>query len=56
MPNKQMCQWLNLSSQEPCLQLIRRTWSSNGIVSYARLISPGSKYRLGGHLTFKNNN
>ena len=56
MPNKQMCQWLNLSSQEPCLQLIRRTWSSNGIVSYARLVSPGSKYRLGGHLTFKNNN
>ena len=56
MPNKQMCQWLNLSSQEPCLQLIRRTWSRNGIVSYARLISPGSKYRLGGHLTFKNNN
>ncbi|WP_350594891.1 MULTISPECIES: histidine utilization repressor [unclassified Pseudoalteromonas] len=52
MPNKQMCQWLNLSSQEPCLQLIRRTWSSNGIVSYARLVSPGSKYRLGGHLTF----
>ena len=56
MPNKQMCQWLNLSSQEPCLQLIRRTWSSNGIVSYARLVSPGRKYRLGGHLTFKNNN
>ncbi|MBB1370712.1 histidine utilization repressor [Pseudoalteromonas sp. SR45-4] len=56
MPNKQMCQWLNLSSHEPCLQLIRRTWSSNGIVSYARLVSPGSKYRLGGHLTFKNNN
>ncbi|MGB0923762.1 MAG: histidine utilization repressor, partial [Pseudoalteromonas shioyasakiensis] len=28
-------------------------WSSSGIVSFTRLISPGSKYRLGGHLTFK---
>jgi GntR family transcriptional regulator, histidine utilization repressor len=52
MPNQDICQWLKLSAQEPCLQLIRRTWSSNGIVSFARLVSPGSKYRLGGHLTF----
>jgi len=53
MPNSEMCQWLNLYHQEPCLQVIRRTWSSQGIVSFARLVSPGSKYRLGGHLTFK---
>ncbi|WP_409424463.1 histidine utilization repressor [Pseudoalteromonas sp. RW-H-Ap-1] len=55
-PNSEMCQWLNLYNEEPCLQVIRRTWSSKGIVSFARLVSPGSKYRLGGHLTFKNNN
>ena len=55
-PNSEMCQWLNLYNEEPCLQVIRRTWSVNGIVSFARLISPGSKYRLGGQLTFKNNN
>ncbi|MCQ8879216.1 histidine utilization repressor [Pseudoalteromonas shioyasakiensis] len=53
MPNSEMCQWLNLYHEEPCLQVIRRTWSSQGIVSFARLVSPGSKYRLGGHLTFK---
>ena len=53
MPNNEMCQWLNLYNEEPCLQVIRRTWSVNGIVSFARLVSPGSKYRLGGHLTFK---
>ncbi|TMP05660.1 histidine utilization repressor [Pseudoalteromonas sp. S3178] len=53
MPNNEMCQWLNLYNEEPCLQVIRRTWSSKGIVSFARLVSPGSKYRLGGHLTFK---
>lgn len=53
MPSSEVCQWLNLFNEEPCLQVIRRTWSSAGIVSFARLISPGSKYRLGGHLTFK---
>ncbi|CAH9058584.1 HTH-type transcriptional repressor NagR [Pseudoalteromonas holothuriae] len=53
MPSEEVCQWLNLFNEEPCLQVIRRTWSSSGIVSFARLVSPGSKYRLGGHLTFK---
>lgn len=53
MPSKELCQYLNLIYEEPCLQLIRRTWSSEGIVSFSRLVSPGSKYRLGGHLTFK---
>ncbi|MFY8273896.1 histidine utilization repressor [Pseudoalteromonas sp. SSDWG2] len=51
-PNAQMCEWLNLYNEEPCLQIIRRTWSQQGIVSFTRLVSPGSKYRLGGHLTF----
>ncbi|OHU86367.1 MULTISPECIES: histidine utilization repressor [Pseudoalteromonas] len=53
MPSNEVCQWLGLFNEEPCLQVIRRTWSAEGIVSFARLISPGSKYRLGGHLTFK---
>lgn len=53
MPSAQVCEWLRLFNEEPCLQVIRRTWSSNSIVSFTRLISPGSKYRLGGHLTFK---
>lgn len=45
-------QLLAISNQQPCLQVKRRTWSSNGVVSLAILTSPGDKYRLGGHLTF----
>ncbi len=43
---------LQLGSAEPCLQISRRTWSSQGVVSFARLTHPGSRFRLGGHLTF----
>lgn len=41
---------LAIDSQQPCLQVKRRTWSSHGVVSLAILTSPGNKYRLGGHL------
>ncbi|SFD08515.1 GntR family transcriptional regulator, histidine utilization repressor [Pseudoalteromonas denitrificans DSM 6059] len=53
IPSADICEWLTLYNEEPCLQVIRRTWSTKGVVSFARLVSPGSKYRLGGHLTFK---
>ena len=43
---------LAITSSQPCLQVKRRTWSSQGVVSFAILTSPGDKYRLGGHLTF----
>ncbi|WP_372759866.1 histidine utilization repressor [Pseudoalteromonas sp.] len=52
-PNQDICHHLQLATPEPCLQIMRRTWSSQGIVSFARLVSSGSKYRLGGHLTIK---
>ncbi|WP_371186876.1 histidine utilization repressor [Thalassotalea maritima] len=45
-------QLLAIDNQQPCLQVKRRTWSSQGVVSFAILTSPGDKYRLGGHLTF----
>ncbi|MGL1958618.1 MAG: histidine utilization repressor [Colwellia sp.] len=48
----EICQLLNIESNEPCLQVKRRTWSSKGVVSLAILTSPGNKYRLGNHLTF----
>ena len=48
----QMQQLLMIEPTEPCLQILRRTWSSKGVVSFARLIHPGSKFSLGGHLTF----
>ena len=53
MASEQIQQRLAISATEPCLQIIRRTWSRKGIVSFARLTHPGSKFRLGGHLTIK---
>jgi len=46
------CKLLDITETTPCLQVKRRTWSSQGVVSLATLTSPGSKYRLGGHLVF----
>jgi GntR family transcriptional regulator, histidine utilization repressor len=43
---------LGIGAGEPCLQILRRTWSRQGVVSFARLVHPGSRFRLGGHLTF----
>lgn len=43
---------LTICSTAPCLQVKRRTWSNKGVVSFAILTSPGSKYRLGSHLVF----
>lgn len=51
-PTEQVCEWLQLYNEEPCLQLIRRTSSKQGVVCFARIIYPGSSYRLGGQLTF----
>ncbi|WP_028773729.1 histidine utilization repressor [Shewanella waksmanii] len=49
---KQQLDLLGIPAGEPCLQISRRTWSRQGVVSFARLIHPGSRFRLGGHLTF----
>ncbi|WP_210397828.1 histidine utilization repressor [Motiliproteus sediminis] len=37
---------LQLEPGEPCLLLHRRTWSGSKLISYARLLHPGSRYRL----------
>lgn len=37
---------LQLKRQEPCLLLLRRTWSRRQVVSYARMIYPGSRYEF----------
>ncbi|MDX6016219.1 histidine utilization repressor [Shewanella indica] len=51
--NEQIRARLTIPASEPCLQILRRTWSRQGVVSFARLIHPGSRFRLGGHLTFR---
>lgn len=47
-----ICQLLAIDQATPCLQVKRRTWSSQGVVSLAILTAPGNKYRLGSHITF----
>lgn len=51
-PDEFSCKHLQLKKAEPCLRLTRRTFSREGAVSLAYLTSPGSRYRLGGHLNF----
>jgi len=42
------CRHLRIEPAEPCLLVRRRTWSAGRLVSSARLLYPGSRYRLGG--------
>ena len=44
----QECAWLTIKEHEPCLLIRRTTWSASRIVSRARLLFPGSRYRLQG--------
>lgn len=41
--------WLQISHLVPCLQIYRKTWSHQTVVTSARLLYPGSRYRLEGH-------
>ncbi|MDG1581605.1 histidine utilization repressor [Pseudomonas sp. GOM6] len=42
----QTAAWLDMQPSMPCLSMIRRTWSDEHLVSYARLIHPGERYKL----------
>ena len=46
-----LAQQLKLQNNEPCLEIKRRTFSSKGVVSFARLIHPSSRFRLGGRFS-----
>jgi len=48
-------QSLAIEATLPCLQIQRRTWSKDGVVSFAILTHPGNRYRLGGHMIFHTN-
>ncbi|WP_444920414.1 histidine utilization repressor [Microbulbifer sp. CnH-101-G] len=43
---------LEIATGDACLQVWRRTKSSAGTVSFARLVHPGNRYRLGAQLRF----
>lgn len=42
------CALLGIEAAEPCLLIHRRTWSEGQLVSAARLLHPGSRFRLEG--------
>jgi GntR family histidine utilization transcriptional repressor len=52
LPSKKLASVLIIPVTQPCLKISRRTYSSKGVVSYARLYHPGNRYRIGGHLDF----
>ncbi|MFQ3198589.1 MAG: GntR family histidine utilization transcriptional repressor [Paraglaciecola sp.] len=49
LPTTQECELLHIGHHEPCLQIKRRTWAGQNIVTTARLLSPGSRFQLFGH-------
>ncbi len=47
LPDAMTQQLLSIGADQPCLLIHRRTWSGP-LVSSARLIHPGNRYRMGG--------
>jgi GntR family histidine utilization transcriptional repressor len=48
MPDERARKLLAMKRDEPCLVVIRRTWTAGQIASVARLYYPGSRYELSG--------
>ncbi|MBK5549127.1 histidine utilization repressor [Pseudomonas sp. TH03] len=49
-PSSDESKHMQIDAHEPCLILVRRTWSQSKIVTYVRLTHPSSRYRLGSRL------
>lgn len=49
MPDEETRDCLDMSVDEPCLVVSRRTWAHGRPVSFARLYHPGSRFELTGH-------
>lgn len=48
MPDERTRRLLRMKQREPCLLLIRRTWTAGAIASVARLHYPGPRYEMSG--------
>ncbi|MDE2306144.1 MAG: histidine utilization repressor [Gammaproteobacteria bacterium] len=48
LPDARTARLLAMKRGEPCLLVIRRTWSAGAVASVARLNYPGSRYELSG--------
>jgi GntR family histidine utilization transcriptional repressor len=42
---------LNILRDDPCLVVVRRTWTRDAAITQARLIHPGARYQLEGSFT-----
>ena len=47
LPTRAEAELLQIAPEEPCLTLMRRTWTSGVAVTFARFVHPGTRYRLG---------
>ena len=47
MPDRECRGLLQMSADQPCLQLTRRTWKDNRVVTHVTLTYPGDRYQLG---------
>jgi GntR family histidine utilization transcriptional repressor len=52
LPDRRQQKLLEIGADEPCLLLTRRTWCQGQVVSRARLLHPGRRYRLAGRQSF----
>ncbi|MDP9011068.1 MAG: histidine utilization repressor [Pseudomonadota bacterium] len=48
MPDERTRRLLTMKRDEPCLLMIRRTWTSDQVASVARLFYAGSRYEMSG--------
>jgi GntR family histidine utilization transcriptional repressor len=53
LPDPRAQRLLRIAAGEPCLLLHRRTWSFGLVATKARLLHPGSRYRLGGRFAVR---
>lgn len=52
LPSESVAGLLSMEPGAPCLRILRRSWCRRGVVSLAKLMHPGDRYRLGDHLQF----
>jgi GntR family transcriptional regulator, histidine utilization repressor len=48
LPTAQEAELLGITPQEPCLVVVRRTFTRDAVITLARLVHPGSRYTLQG--------
>jgi len=53
MPDEEIRELLGMELNRPCLQIRRRTWTSNLVASVVRLTHPGDTYRIGTRFSYR---